>query len=223
MSKVRAGKDGEPVPAGTRVFRIGKRTQLSPEAKRTGRASPEMFELSSEDKNSEGQRLSIWVEEITIADQAWDFMGAKEECDIVACLCVDGILSIPSQTDFERPRVEWETARTIDAEGRIVRNDQPGAEGHCGITGLNQGGHGRVHKNRRKEMRSDLADAAKVSPVPIPHDIPEEHLRVAAYYLFEKDTENNRSQEDHWISAIRQLRRERVQEQYAGRLALPES
>jgi hypothetical protein len=175
-----------------------------------------MFELSSEDKKSEGQRLSIWAEELTIADQAWDFMGAREECDIVACLCVDGILSIPPQTDFEQPRVEWEKALMIDAEGRVIPNDRPGAEGHCGITGLNQGGNGRVHKNRRKEMRSDLADAAQLSPVPVPHDIPQEHLRLAAYYVFEKDSENDGSHEDHWISAIRQLRRARVREQQIG-------
>ena len=213
MCKVCPGKDGEPVPAGTQVFRIGKSIQPSAEAKRTGRVSPEMFELSSDDKNSKGQRLSIWVEELTIADQAWDFMGGKPECDLVACLCVDGIQSIPTQEDFEQPRVEWEMALAIDAEGGVIPNGRPGAQGHCGITGLNQGGNGRVHKNRRKAMRSDLADAAHLSPVPVPHDIPEEHLRVAAYYVFEKDGENHGAQEDHWISAIRQLRRARVREQ----------
>lgn len=43
-----------------------------------------MFELSTEDKKSTGQRLSVWVEELTIADQAWGIMGAKPAYTLVA-------------------------------------------------------------------------------------------------------------------------------------------
>jgi len=212
MTKLRAGKDGDAVPPGTLIFRIGKRTKLSPEALRKGKASPEMFVLGSEDKESEGQRLSIWVEELTIADQAWDFMGGKPEHNIVACLTVDKILAIPPQPGFEPPRVEWEEALMIDGEGKQVPNTRPGAEGHTGITGLNQGGDGKIHKRQRSEMRSDLADAAVLSPVPVPHDIPEEHLRVAAYFIYEIRGVLGDSQHAHWIMAIRQLRRARVRE-----------
>jgi hypothetical protein len=213
MNKLRPGKDGDPVPAGTLIFRIGIKTKLSPEALRKGKASPEMFELTSEDKESEGQRLSIWVEELTIADQAWDFMGAKPERNIVACLTVDKILSIPPQAGFEPPRVEWEKALTVDGEGRKIPNNRPGAEGHAGITGLNQGGDGKTHKRQRKAMRSDLADAADLSPVPVPHNIAEEHLRVAAYFIHENGGNGTASSDATWVSAIRQLRRARVREE----------
>jgi len=98
--------DGDPVPSGTLIFRIAKETQLSPEALRTGKASPEMFELTSEDKMSEGKRLSIWIEEQTLPDQAWDFMGARPANNVVACLSVNKVLAIPPQVGFDPLRVE---------------------------------------------------------------------------------------------------------------------
>ncbi len=208
MIKLRPGKDGDAVPTGTLMFRIGKRTELSPEAMRQGKASPAMFILGSGE-----QRLSIWVEELTIADQAWDFMGAKPEHKIVACLTVDKILAIPPQPGFDPPRVEWEEALTLDGEGNQVPNTRPGAQGHAGITGLNQGGEGKAHKGQRRAMRSDLADAAVLSPVPVPHNIPQEHLRVAAYFIYENEGIQEASPDAHWIMAIRQLRRVRVREQ----------
>jgi len=171
-----------------------------------------MFQMSSDDKESEGKRLSIWVEELTIADQAWEFMGARPECDAVACLCVDRIRLIPSQPGFDPPRVEWEQAFTRDTSGSRIPNNRPGAEGHCGITGLDQGGDGKTHSRQRKAMRSDLADLAELSPVPARHEIPEEQLEVAAYFIYENNKMANESAESNWIEAIRQLRRALVGE-----------
>lgn len=164
-----------------------------------------MFILGSSE-----QRLSIWVEELTIADQAWGFMGAKPEHNVVACLSVDAIIAIPPQPGFDPLCVEWEEALTVDGDGNQVRNTRPGAEGHAGITGLNQGGDGKTHKRQRLEMRSDLADAAVLSLVPVPHDIPEEHLRVAAYFIYENNSSQRSSSEIDWVRAVRQLRRSRA-------------
>jgi len=61
-------------------------------------------------------------------------------------------------------------------------------------------------------MRSDLADIAAISPVPVPHDIPDEHLCVAAYFIYEKNVERGGSEEANWIRAVRQLRRARVRD-----------
>lgn len=187
--------------------------KLSPEALRRGRASPEMFELSSEDKKSDGQRLSVWVEELTVADQAWDFMGARDDCNVVACLSVDGISSIPAPPGFEPLRVEWEGALMFAAEAGLAPNIRPGAEGHAGVSGLNQGGGGKVDRLQRKALRSDLADAAHLSPVPVPHDIPEEELRIAAYFIHESTRIKSTDPASDWIEAVRQLRRARVRGQ----------
>jgi hypothetical protein len=206
---LRPGSDGEPLPESTLIFRIGKDVHLNVVAMEQRKALPGMFELSGTDKKSAGQRLSVWVEELTIADQGWAFMGAKPVNTVVACLDVDDIRAIPRQEPFHPLDVHWEQAVFDDG----TPNHLPGAEGHSGIAGLNQGGNGKMDGNRRKAMRSMLADAAKISPVPVPHDIPEEHLRIAAYFIYENSEQLDSTCEARWISAIRQLRRARVRQQ----------
>jgi hypothetical protein len=208
MSTLHPGNDGDQLPAGTLVFRIGKNTQLSPAALEGKRASPEMFELSTDDKNSPGKRLSVWVEGLTVADQAWALMGAKPERTVVACLSVDSINAIPAQPGFSALRVEWEQAVTQEGDGKTVPNRRLGAEGHSGIAGLLQGGNGKMDSTKRKALRSALADIAEISLVPVPHDIPEDHIRLAAYFICEKGHPGGETQ--HWIMAVRQLRRERA-------------
>lgn len=199
------GSDGEPLPAGTLVFRIGKNSDLDQEAIKQRKASEILFKPTSRDENSPGQRLSIWVEELTIADQGWAIMGSDPARTIVACLDVDGILAIEPPAPFHSLRVEWEKARLDDGSS----NTHSGAEGHAGIAGLCQGSKkGRADKDRRKALRSRLADKATISPVPVPHDILEDQLRVAAYYIHEKEAGTPTA---NWVSAIRKLRRARVQ------------
>lgn len=202
---LRPGSDGEPLPDGTLIFRIGKDVHLNQAALEQRKALPGMFELSETDKNSPGQRLSVWIEKLTIADQGWAFMGAKPANTVVACLNVDDIRAFPRQEPFLALDVEWEQAAFDDG----TPNHLLGAEGHSGISGLNQGGKGKMDGNRRRELRSMLADLAEISPVPVPHRLPEEHLRVTAYYIHEK---RQAGCEECWIAAIRQLRRARVQE-----------
>src|SRR5262245_53539248 len=139
MSNIQPRSDGEVLPAGVQVFRIGKNSQLSPAAVASGKASPEMFELSTDDKKEPVPRLSIWVEELTIADQAWAFLGCKPSYTVVACLRVDEIHQIKAPAGFSALRVEWEQSRTKDESGNDVTNRKPGAAGHCGIANLNQG------------------------------------------------------------------------------------
>ncbi|MDZ4687480.1 MAG: hypothetical protein SH850_20605 [Planctomycetaceae bacterium] len=166
-----------------------------------------MFELSTEDKKTTPPSLSVWAEELTIADQAWDFMGAKPKNTVVACLSADDVRAIPVPPQFQQVNVVWEQAKRDDGDGNLIPNLAPGAEGHCGIIGLAQGG--TADKNHRKALRLDLAEAAKISPVPVPHDFDEDHVRIAAYFLYQT-THLNGTAETHWVSAIRQLRRHRV-------------
>jgi hypothetical protein len=107
---------------------------------------------------------------------------------------------------------------TIDQNGSVVPNTAPDASGHVGIANLNQGGGGKQDKFRRLNLRSQLADIATISPVPVPHDIPDDHLQVAAYYISQKDTSGS-SPLAHWVKAIRQMRRHLVQ-QHAQRTSV---
>ena len=61
---------------------------------------PGLFELTDEDKNSPGMRLSVWAEELTVADQAWDFMGSKPKNTLVVCLNVDDVRGIAPPEGF---------------------------------------------------------------------------------------------------------------------------
>ena len=94
------------------------------------RALPGMFELSSPEKKSEHKRPSIWVEELTVADQAWDFMGKNPKHTVVACSDVDLIRAIEPPKGFKPRNAEWEKAKNRDG----TPNQRPVAEGHAGIT-----------------------------------------------------------------------------------------
>jgi hypothetical protein len=204
MSKLVPGKDGDPLPPGTLVFRVGKNAELNQQAIDQRKASEIFFKPSSADKKSAGKRLSIWVEELTIADQGWAMMGSNPAKTVIACLDVDDIAAVEPPPSFCGLASHWEQALLED--GSV--NTHAGAEGHAGIFGLCQGGeNNKTDRDLRKLLRSRLADQANVSPVPVPHNIPEEHISVAAYYIHEKKAG---SHEAHWIAAIRQLRRSRV-------------
>jgi hypothetical protein len=218
MNYIQPGADGEVVAAGTLVFRVGKNAQLSPAAVADGKVSPEMFELSSKDKDLPIPRLSIWVEELTIADQAWAFLGCKPTYTVVACLNVDDIHQIHSPAGFMALRVDWEQSKTNDENGNEVPNRNPGAVGHCGIANLNQGADNKTDKHKRKALRSMLADIARLSPVPVPHNIPHEHIKIAAFYIAEKACWKGRP-EEHWLKGIRQIRRELVRQDQIWRTA----
>lgn len=207
MTAPTPGNDGDPVPGGVKIFRIGKKTDPNAVALERRKALEIMFELSSEDKEAEVPRLSVWVESMTVADQAWDFMGSNPARTVVACLTVDAVHAILAQPGFTRLRVEWERAMTVDSNGNKVPNTRPGAEGHVGIAGLNQGGSGKTDSLKRKALRSALADAARVSNLPVPHQFEDAHLQYAAYHIWLKAHQRTETAEGDWIEAIRQLRR----------------
>jgi hypothetical protein len=200
MTRLTPQADGVPLPAGTRVFRIGKDVHLSKAAKDRREAMSTMFELSSEDKASDIPRLSLYIEELTIADQAWDFLGRKPENTVVACLSADDIRKV--HADQVVLDIQWH-AKMIEVNGEEILDTRPGASGHVGIPNLDKGS-----KAARKNLRSQLAEAARVSPVPVPHDLDENEIRQAAAQICR--TTPQVSDVENWISAIRQLRRARV-------------
>lgn len=213
MSKIVPGQEGDPLPVGTLVFRIGEKADLNEEAIAQLKASEMFFKPSSRDEKSPGKRLSIWVEELTIADQGWAIMGSSPKKTVVACLNVNDILAVVPPPPFQPLAPQWEQALLDD--GSV--NTHPGAEGHAGIFGLCQGLDNKTDKNLRKLLRSRLADKASVSPVPVPHKFLDEQLRVAAYFIHEQGGRVGDSCEADWVSAVRQLRRERIQAEWRER------
>jgi hypothetical protein len=177
------------------------------------RALEIMFQPSSRELESLGKRLSVWIEQLTLADQAWAFMGCNPKKTVVACLSVDDICAIEPPESLRALRVEWEKALKPDG----TPNELPGAEGHVGITGLVQGGDGKIDKKLRKALRSKLADLAFISLVPVPHDIPEDFIRVAAYFIYKNEVTESRTPDLHWIAAVRQIRRTRAHEVFTER------
>jgi len=210
MTAPATGNDGEIVREELHVFRIGRDIDVSPAANDRKKALAIMFELSEEDKSANFPRLSVWVEPMTVADQAWEIMGKRPNRTVVACLSVGSVNAIPPQTLFAPLRVEWERALVDDGTGGKTPNKRLGAQGHAGITGLNQGGNGKADKLKRKALRSALADLARISDVPVPHQFETEHLQVAAYYISRKPEQKTGSPDGDWVQAIRQLRRTRA-------------
>src|SRR3954451_22975117 len=124
MSTLHPGNDGDPLPSGALVFRISERRHVNFVGLEERRALPGMFELSSPEKKSEHKRLSIWAEELTVADQAWDFMGKNPKHTVAACSDVDRIRAIEPPDGFERLDAVWEKAENRDG----TPNERHGAE-----------------------------------------------------------------------------------------------
>ncbi len=102
MNKLIPRPDGEPIPPGTLLFRIGANTDVNQEAIDRRKALEMFFNPSSRDWKSPGKRLSVWVEELTIADQAWAIMGSNPKRTVVACINVDDILAVEPPVPFHR-------------------------------------------------------------------------------------------------------------------------
>ncbi len=120
------GSDGDRVSDDVLVFRVGRSLEVSPRAQEQKETLlAVMFELSSDDKRSPGKRLSVWVESLTVADQAWDFLGSKPAYTVVACLTVLDIHTIPQEEGFRHLQVEWEQALCENETGAKVPEVDP--------------------------------------------------------------------------------------------------
>ncbi len=192
MSTLTPGPTGSPVAPEAWVLRVGQ-VVVNEVATSSAHAPPNMFELTSDDKKSPVPRLSVFAEELTIADQAWAILGCQPKHTVVACAQVERINSLSNAAGI-RTEVQWD---------RVLDSDAPGIDGHCGIANLNQG-----DKRQRRELRSQLADQFRLSKVPVPHNFSEKELQVAAFYIYERDVDSN-SPESHWVSAIRNMRRKK--------------
>lgn len=139
---MKRGAEGESLPDDASVFRLCRRTS-------DGKIAPEAFVLSSDDQRQAIPRLSVWEQSLTTPDEA----DPTRRLLLVALLSVVDVRRIrPDAAGAVNLDVQWEQAWTKDADGNRVESTAPGAGGHCGIAGLNQG-----DKAVRKGLRAELA------------------------------------------------------------------
>lgn len=150
------GEHGEPLPSGATVFRLAK---VSSDGQEALKASPAMFTLSTRDRETPLQGLSVWVNSLTTADQARSLMqGTGSAYRLVLHLNVDDVRAIrpdPSAPEALYLDVVWDHL-VIDRDGESVPCMEPGAEGHSGITGL--GDQAQPSGLYRRSLRSQLTD-----------------------------------------------------------------
>jgi hypothetical protein len=144
-------------------MRLGRRTS-------DGRMMDHHFELSSEDKAASTPRLSVWARELTSVVQAHALTGAKH--GVAGFLPVADVRALRPHPDDPVIRsldVEWERFRLTQAHDSIIEGVEPGCDGHCGITGLDQrtarDAQGRKLDAYRKSLRRELAALANRTAV----------------------------------------------------------
>jgi hypothetical protein len=120
----------------TRLDGPGERIEVSPkEFDLAGvTVAPEDFALSSADKASERQLLSVYEESLTSAKQAAELLG-KPSPRLVLRLGVEAMRNVgPQESELD---VVWDRrADCYQENGTLNGRLGTGAAGHCGIHGL---------------------------------------------------------------------------------------
>jgi len=137
------GNHLDPVDSSLYIFRLARPSKDFEEKKSTLTIDFGAFEMSSADKEGTPPHLSVWVEGCTTPSEAYAFLKPESPNKIICWSNVGDIRNISNLVD-----VLWIN----------IQNSQTGAEGHAGITGLNQG-----NKLLRKDLRSKLADMANAN------------------------------------------------------------
>jgi hypothetical protein len=154
------GAEGQPLPSNAEVFRLCRATN-------DNKLGPEAFHLSTADKEQPVPRLSVWETTNTTVEQADTLTNGKNA--LAGFLLVAEIRQLrpePDHAGVVHLDVEWEPARE-GPEGNRVVSSKPGAQGHCGITRLDQdrATDGTALKTYRKSLYGKLARLANARPV----------------------------------------------------------
>ncbi len=144
-NNLRPGQKGERLPGGIVVVRLSKGVfDLAS-------AHASQFDLSTADKESDLQALSVWAIELTPVEKARDLMGDKR-ADYRAALHLNvndvRDLQLSDDSPIKPLDVVWEPL------------NQPGAEGHSGIIGLQR--PKEAPRDKYKTLRARLAAIATV-------------------------------------------------------------
>ena len=130
----------------------------------------EDFLLSTQDKTSIPIHLSVWVQYFTTPEQAYQFLPKNSPRKLVLRLKVQNIQAITGaaiNNNFypNLLKVLWVHLMIEEKNGKVVRDSRPGAEGHAGIVGLDEGStplglNKKQAKLLRKDLRLQLAELA---------------------------------------------------------------
>jgi hypothetical protein len=118
------------------------------------------FNLSTEDKKSVPPHLSVWVDSLTKPEQAYKFLPVNSPRRLVLRLKVNHIRKIQANSGQcvypNLLNVIW-VYILHKVNGKSVRDRRPGADGHSGITGLDEESvPNELTKNQKKLLRKDL-------------------------------------------------------------------
>lgn len=160
---IRPGEENEPIAAGLSVLRFWSVGGLNDEALQLatkGKAQPTMFAFSDVERRLPIQSLSVWVEAVTPAPQAWQLSGSKPLTRILLHLTSDAIRQVLVTPD-QGLDVVWERAVIDQPDGSAIPDTRQGADGHAGVRHLEKGSSGQ-----RRLARFRLAEAAKAELLP---------------------------------------------------------
>lgn len=162
-----------PLPNGCRVLRL---SNVPKDYREKGRISAiqlsevKAFELSSLDKKIPPPHLSVWEESLTTAKQAYSFLQENSPCKLVVRLNVDEVRKIEVVAEDKNKYsgildVIWVHLFQESNNGQKTKDLRPGAKGHSGIIGLDDGSTPKgLTKNQakifRKSLRFRLAELA---------------------------------------------------------------
>lgn len=120
----------------------------------------EEFALSPSDRESVPPHLSVWAENLTTPQQAYSFLPQNSPRRLVLRLKTEEIRKIQGRsTDGTiQPNLLNVIWVSLNQNGQQSRDRRPGAEGHAGITGLDD--KSGSSKLLRKDLRSKLAELA---------------------------------------------------------------
>ncbi|WP_017716053.1 hypothetical protein [Kamptonema formosum] len=163
------GSNLTPIPDACRVLRLARPPKdFAEKGNILSLQLEDEFTLSSEDKKSIPPHLSVWVDSLTTPDQAYEFFADGSPRKLVLRLKVDEIRKIQGNSGEDvyanLLNVIW-VYLFSEINGQRVRDCRPGADGHSGITGLDEksvpdGLNKRLQKNLRKDLRAQLAELA---------------------------------------------------------------
>lgn len=143
------GNHLDPVDSHLYVFRLARPSKDFEEKKSRMAISFEPFEMSSADKAGTPPHLSIWVEGCTTPLEAYAFLKPDSPNKIICWLNVGDVRSISCKIDQKVYH------NLLDVLWINISDLRAGAQGHSGITGLDQN-----LKLLRKDLRFKLAELA---------------------------------------------------------------
>jgi hypothetical protein len=157
--------DGDPVDRGAKVLRGNKVPRDWYEGRQIHRGDIGC-DLSDNERNVEGAKLSAFHSDMTSPEQVCNLIGSGTTHRLITRMKVGDIAEvrvrsanpIPVDTPSVVLDVVWDAAVMDGPDGEEVPDTRPGADGHVGITGLYH--RPALASKLRKSLADQLAEIA---------------------------------------------------------------